>query len=174
MKRGQESRGFNTGPVPGSQIDITIVYSSRYILVYFLLTLYEAQEGSQIESLQNYKTVAYTHKGCIVTSNDGTEIPGETFISSRTKNILMEGSFDVKNWQMKEELWKRDSHGRSLPYILDFNTYVTLGTTYMSRLSGWSGSPVTSLSFLTAGETIAFCHFRVPVPFADVPLFFAL
>jgi len=63
---------------------------------------YEVQKESQMEYLKYYETEAYKVKGCNIKLGDGTEAPGETFIYNGDSNLLKEGSFDLKDWQMKQ------------------------------------------------------------------------
>lgn len=54
-----------------------------------------------MEYLKYYETEAYKVKGCNAKLGNGKEVPGETFIYNRDRNLLKEGSFDLKDWQMK-------------------------------------------------------------------------
>ncbi|RDW59553.1 hypothetical protein BP6252_12640 [Coleophoma cylindrospora] len=63
---------------------------------------YEVQKELHIEYLKYYETEVYKIKGCTIKFNNGTEVPGKTFIYNGDKSLLKEGSFDLKDWQMKQ------------------------------------------------------------------------
>lgn len=58
---------------------------------------YEVQKESDMEYLKYYETEAYKVKGWKIKLGKGTEVPGETFIYNKDKNLLKEGSFDLKD-----------------------------------------------------------------------------
>lgn len=64
---------------------------------------YEVQKESHMEYLKHYETEAYTLHGCMINfPDDQTEIPGETFIYDGDRDLLREGGFDLKDWQMEK------------------------------------------------------------------------
>jgi gamma-glutamylcyclotransferase (GGCT)/AIG2-like uncharacterized protein YtfP len=63
---------------------------------------YEVQKESQMEYLKYYETEAYRVQGCMIKLSDGTEIRGKTFIYNGDANLLKEGTFDLKDWQMEQ------------------------------------------------------------------------
>ena len=58
---------------------------------------YEVQKESHMEYPKYYETVAYKVKGCSIKLGNGTEGSGETFIYNEDKNLLKEGSFDLRD-----------------------------------------------------------------------------
>jgi gamma-glutamylcyclotransferase (GGCT)/AIG2-like uncharacterized protein YtfP len=63
---------------------------------------YEVQKESHVEYLKYYETEVYKVKGCNIKLGNGTEVPAETFIYNGDNNLLKEGSFDLKDWQMEQ------------------------------------------------------------------------
>jgi gamma-glutamylcyclotransferase (GGCT)/AIG2-like uncharacterized protein YtfP len=63
---------------------------------------YEVQKESHVEYLKFYETEDYKVKGCSIKLANGMEVPGETFIYNGDKNLLKEGSFDFKDWQLEQ------------------------------------------------------------------------
>jgi gamma-glutamylcyclotransferase (GGCT)/AIG2-like uncharacterized protein YtfP len=63
---------------------------------------YEVQKESHMVYLKHYETEAYRVKGCNIKLGDGTEVLGETFIYNGDENLLKEGSFDLKDWQIEQ------------------------------------------------------------------------
>jgi hypothetical protein len=62
----------------------------------------EIQKELHFELLKNYETEAYKIKGCRIKLADGMEVLGETFIYDGERDLLKEGSFDLKDWQMEQ------------------------------------------------------------------------
>jgi gamma-glutamylcyclotransferase (GGCT)/AIG2-like uncharacterized protein YtfP len=67
---------------------------------------YEVQKESQMEShldlLKTYETEAYKVQGCVIKFGNGRETMGKTFVYNGDENLLKEGSFDLKDWQMEQ------------------------------------------------------------------------
>jgi gamma-glutamylcyclotransferase (GGCT)/AIG2-like uncharacterized protein YtfP len=63
---------------------------------------YEVQKESHMVYLKYYETKAYRVKGCNIKLGNGTEVLGETFIYNGDENLLKEGSFDLKDWQIEQ------------------------------------------------------------------------
>lgn len=55
-----------------------------------------------MEYLKNYETEAYKLKGCRIKLSDGRDVLGKTFIYNGDMDLLKEGSFDLKDWQMEQ------------------------------------------------------------------------
>jgi len=63
---------------------------------------YEVQKEEHVEYLMRYETDAYRVKGCKIKLADGRELAGKTFIWNAGKELLKEGNFDLKDWQMEQ------------------------------------------------------------------------
>jgi gamma-glutamyl AIG2-like cyclotransferase len=63
---------------------------------------YEVQKEEHVKYLTDYKTDVYKVKGYMITLADGRELPGKTFIWNAERELLKEGSFDLKDWQMEQ------------------------------------------------------------------------
>ena len=63
---------------------------------------YEVQKKEHIEYLTRYETEAYRVKGCMIKLADGRELSGKTFIWNAGKELLKEGNFSLRDWQMDQ------------------------------------------------------------------------
>jgi hypothetical protein len=63
---------------------------------------YEVQKKEHVESLTRYETEFYRVKGCMIKLADGREVAGKTFIWNAGKELLREGSFNLKDWKMEQ------------------------------------------------------------------------
>lgn len=63
---------------------------------------YKVQKELHMEYLKHYETDAYKVKGCNIKLDNGTEVLGQIFIFNEDENLLEMGSFDLKDWQMKQ------------------------------------------------------------------------
>ncbi|TVY46560.1 hypothetical protein LOCC1_G005760 [Lachnellula occidentalis] len=63
---------------------------------------YEVQKEEHVEYLMRYETDAYRVNGCEIKLADGREVGGKTFVWNAGKELLKEGSFDLKDWQMEQ------------------------------------------------------------------------
>jgi hypothetical protein len=63
---------------------------------------YEVQKEEHVEYLMYCETEAYRVKGCMIKLADGREMGGKTFIWNAEKELLKEGNFDLKDWQMEQ------------------------------------------------------------------------
>jgi hypothetical protein len=63
---------------------------------------YEVQKKEHLEYLTRYETEAYKVKGCIIKFADGRELGGKTFIWNAGKELLKEGTFNLRDWQMDQ------------------------------------------------------------------------
>jgi hypothetical protein len=64
---------------------------------------YQVQTEEHVERLKYYETDSYRVKGCLIKlADDGTEVPGKTFIWNAGKEELKEGKFSLKDWQMEQ------------------------------------------------------------------------
>ena len=79
---------------------------------------YNVEKVSHMECLKYYETDAYMIKECNIILDNGTEVPGETFIFNGDKSLLKDGSFDLKDWQIEqlEEKLRRDSLAQEQKY----------------------------------------------------------
>lgn len=62
---------------------------------------YEVQSSQEAERLQVYESDNYDPRGCMITFQDGRKVGGKVFKWSENKALLKEGSFDLKDWQMR-------------------------------------------------------------------------
>jgi gamma-glutamylcyclotransferase (GGCT)/AIG2-like uncharacterized protein YtfP len=75
---------------------------------------YEVQKEEHVEYLAHYETEVYRVKGCRIKLADGRELDGKTFIWNAEEELLKEGNFNLKDWQMEQlekELLMTDSIG---------------------------------------------------------------
>lgn len=63
---------------------------------------YKVQKESHMDHLRYYETDAYDVKTCTVKLGNGAEVPGKTFIYNGDESLLKKGSFDLKDWQMRQ------------------------------------------------------------------------
>lgn len=63
---------------------------------------YEVQKEEHVEYLMRYETDAYRVKGCKIKLADGRELAGKTFIWNAGMELLKEGNFDLKDWQIEQ------------------------------------------------------------------------
>lgn len=63
---------------------------------------YEVQKEEEVEYLKHYEIEVYRVKGCIIKLVDGREVIGKTFIWNAEKELLKEGKFNLKDWQMEQ------------------------------------------------------------------------
>lgn len=62
---------------------------------------YEVQSSEEADRLQVYETDNYVPRGCMIKLQDGRNIGGKIFKWRADKALLKEGSFDLKDWQMR-------------------------------------------------------------------------
>jgi hypothetical protein len=63
---------------------------------------YEVFKSEHVEYLARYETEFYKVKGCMNKLADGREVAGKTFIWNAGKELLKEGSFNLRDWRMKQ------------------------------------------------------------------------
>jgi gamma-glutamylcyclotransferase (GGCT)/AIG2-like uncharacterized protein YtfP len=63
---------------------------------------YEVRKEEHVKYLTDYETEVYRVKGCMIKLAGGRELPGKTFIWNAGQELLKEGSFDLKEWQMEQ------------------------------------------------------------------------
>lgn len=62
---------------------------------------YEAQSSEEADRLQVYESDNYEPRGCMIKLQDGRKVGGKVFKWSENKALLKEGSFDLKDWQLR-------------------------------------------------------------------------
>ena len=63
---------------------------------------YEVQSSEEAERLQAYETDSYMPNGCLIKFKDGSQVLGTVFKWNGDESSLREGTFDLKDWQMKK------------------------------------------------------------------------
>lgn len=63
---------------------------------------YEVQSSEEADRLQVYETDNYGPWACMIKLRDGRNVGGKVFKWRVDKALLKEGSFDLKDWQMRD------------------------------------------------------------------------
>jgi gamma-glutamylcyclotransferase (GGCT)/AIG2-like uncharacterized protein YtfP len=63
---------------------------------------FEVQKKKYVEYLTRYETEAYRVKECMIKLDDGRDLAGMTFIWNAGTELLKEGNFNLKDWQMEQ------------------------------------------------------------------------
>jgi len=93
---------------PASIVEWDIMMWGQYPALIFKVNnvthgmAYEVQKEEHVEYLKHYETEAYKVKGCRIKFADGRELSGKTFIWNAGKELLKEGKFNLKDWQMEQ------------------------------------------------------------------------
>jgi gamma-glutamylcyclotransferase (GGCT)/AIG2-like uncharacterized protein YtfP len=91
---------------PASIIGWRIMFWSQYPALVFkpnCITrgmVYKVQKKEQVEYLKCYETDVYRVRGTRIRLADGREVSGKTFVWNAGEELLKEGKFDLKDWQM--------------------------------------------------------------------------
>lgn len=62
---------------------------------------YEVQSVEEADRLQAYETDNYAPMGCMIKLQDGRKVGGKVFKWMADKALLRGGSYDLKDWQMR-------------------------------------------------------------------------
>jgi hypothetical protein len=64
--------------------------------------VYEVQKEGQVELLKRYETEVHKVRGTKIRLVDGRELSGKPFVWNAGRELLKEGKFDLKDWQMDQ------------------------------------------------------------------------
>jgi gamma-glutamylcyclotransferase (GGCT)/AIG2-like uncharacterized protein YtfP len=65
--------------------------------------VYEVKSPKEQDRLIRYETSAYQIQKCFIEFEDGTSVVGKTFTWNADMQLLREGTFDLKDWLLKQK-----------------------------------------------------------------------
>ena len=72
---------------------LALIRTRRFVL-YYLESV--ASKAGQIDNMRDL------YKGCMIKLADGRELGGKTFFWNAGKELMKEGNFDLKDWQIEQ------------------------------------------------------------------------